>query len=260
MQNIIGRYPVRNIQEMKQADNYFVAHKNDFNALDRRQYATELSEITKEAGYTPSDEILEYSGPRRGSITSGIEYRKMNSPVEFHPRLDAIEKIAEYGSDEEVLGYLENIDNEIGLNRRYHIVPDPVRTLFYSVKTASLADDVWVGDTDRLRQSKLEAWVNSQDFHTLMKRHFDFELINGMRENPWPIFSSLPDPHKRIIARMCNDDSSSLKSEGRSMYDIGGALDIEGTHQPASTQLERLDRLHGTKKDRIMDRLSRVKI
>ena len=260
MQNILGRYPVRNIQEMKEADNYFVAHKNDFTAVDRRQYASELAEFTKEAGYTPSETVLEYSGPRRPSISSGISYRKMNSPEEFHSRLDAIEKIAQHGDDTEVLSYLENIDKEIGLDRRSHIVPDPVRTLFYSVKTASLADDVWLGDTDRLRQADLEAWVTSQDFHTNMKRHFDFELINGMRENPWPVFSSLPDPHKKIIARLCNDKSSGLRSEGNSLYDIGGALEKEELHQPASEQLKRLDRLHGTTKDRIMDRLSRVKL
>ena len=83
-------------------------------------------------------------------------------------------------------------------------------------------------------------------------------MMNGLRENPWPVFSSLPDPHKRILARACNDKSINPRPAGRSMYDIGGGLEKEELHQPASKQLERLDRLLGSTKDRIMDRLSRI--
>ena len=83
-------------------------------------------------------------------------------------------------------------------------------------------------------------------------------MMNGLRENPWPVFSSLPDPHKKILARACNDKSINPRPAGRSMYDIGGGLEKEELHQPASKQLERLDRLHGSTKDRIMDRLSRI--
>ena len=258
MQNLLGSYPVRNIQELEAANNYFVAHKYDFSASDRRQYATELTGIMKEASLQPSDTLLEYAGPRRSDISNGIKYRKMNSPEEFHSRLDAIEKIAQYGSDDEVLNHLESIDKEIGLNRRYHVVPDPVRTVFYSEKTASLADDVWLGDTDKLRQSKLENWVQSEDYTSKMKNHFPYDLVNGLRDDPWNVFSSLPDPHKKIIARMCNDTSIGVRPAGRSMYDIGGGIEKEELHQPASAQLERLDRLHGSTKDRIMSRLSRV--
>jgi hypothetical protein len=258
MQNLLGTYPVRNVQELDAADNYFVAHKYDFSAADRRQYASELSGHMKEAGLTPSDLLLEYSGPRRSSIEAGISYRKTNSPEEYHSRLDSIEKIANYAPEDEVLHHLERIDNEIGINRRYHIVPDPVRTLYYSEKTASLADNTWLGDTDKLKQSALENWVQSEDYSNVMKRHFPYDMVNGLRDDPWNVFSSLPDPHKKIIARMCNDSSIGPRPAGRSMYDIGGGLEKEELHQPASAQLERLERLHGTTKDRIMSRLSRI--
>ena len=260
MQQLLGKYPVQNIKEMNEADNYFLAHKNQFNATDRRAYAEELTGVMKQAGLQPSDHLLEYSGPRRSSISSGILYRKMNTPDSYHSRLDSIEKIAQYAPDSEVLECLETIDKETGLDRRYHIVPDPVRTLFFSEKTANLADNIWTGDTDKLRQSDLENWVSSEDYTKFMKQHFSYDLLNGMRDDPWPVFSSLPDPHKKIIARGCNDKSIGMRPAGQSMYDIGGGLEKEELHQPASAQLERLDRLYGTKKDRILSRLSKVKI
>ena len=258
MQELLGKYPVRNVQEMNVADNYFVAHRYDFNSPDRRQYAQGLSYAMKTAGLNVPDHILDYTGPRRGDISSGISFRKTNSPESFHPRLDAIEKIANYASDEEVLSRLDKIDHEIGLSRRYHIIPDPVQTLFMSEKTAMLADQVWRGDTNSLRRSKLETWVQSSHYHEIMKKHFPYELVDGLRADPWPVFSSLPDPHKKIIARMCNDESIGSRPSGQSNNDVGGALETEELYQPADKALSELERLHGTNKDRILSRLSRL--
>lgn len=258
MQELLGKYPVRNIQEMETADNYFVAHRYDFSSPDRRQYAQELSYAMKTAGLDVPERLLEYTGPRRDSISAGISFRKTNSPEVFHSRLDNIEKISSYASDEEVLNRLDRIDHEIGINRRYHIVPDPVQTLFMSEKTAMLADAVWRGDTDSLRQSKLENWVQSEHYFETMKKHFPVDMVNGIREDPWPVFSSLPDPHKKIIARMCNDTEIGARPAGQSMYDVGGAFEKEDLHQSAESRSADLERLHGTNKDRIMSRLSRL--
>ena len=79
-----------------------------------------------------------------------------------------------------------------------------------------------------------------------------------MREDPWPVFSSLPDPHKKIIARMCNDESIGPRAPGQSMYDVGGGLEKEDLHQPAASRSADLERIHGTNKDRILSRLSRL--
>lgn len=258
MQELLGTYPVRNLQEMDVADNYFVAHKYNFSSPDRRQYAQELAYTMKTAGLDVPEHIMDYTGPRRGDISAGIHFRKVNSPESFHARLDAIEKIASYAEDSEVLTRLDRIDHEIGLNRRYHVIPDPVQTLFMSEKTAMLADEVWRGDTDSLRRSKLENWVKSSHYHELMKKHFRFDLVDGLRTDPWPVFSSLPDPHKKIIARMCNDESIGSRPSGQSNNDVGGALDTEELYQPASETLKELERLHGTNKDRILSRLSRL--
>ena len=258
MQSIIGRYPVRNVQEMKEADNYFVAHKFDFDSVDRRNYAVELNSLTKEAGYSSSKDVQDYAGPRRSSIEAGINYRKINSPEDFHSRLDTIEKLSHVAPDEEVLHSLDRIDREIGLHRRYHIVPDPVKTMYASEKIAQFTDEVWRGDTDQLRQKDLELWTQSDDYTHQMKNHFPYDLVNGLRADPWPIFSSLPDPHKKIIARMCNDKSIGMRPEGQSVYDVGGALAKEDLHQSVESQIERMDRLHGTQKQRIISRLSRI--
>ena len=258
MQELLGKYPVRNIQEMEVADNYFVAHKYDFNSSDRRQYAQELVGVMKTAGVNIPDHLYDYTGPRRTSISDGIFFRKTNSPEEYHSRLDSIEKLAEYASDDEILARLDAVDYDIGLHRRYHIVPDPAQTLYMSEKTAMLKDETWRGDTDTLRQSKLETWVQSAEYNNLMKDHFPYDLVAGMRDNPWPVFSSLPDPHKKIIARMCNDTSIGSRPSGQSMYDVGGGYEKEDLHQPASERLNDLERLHGSQKDRILSRLARM--
>lgn len=257
MTDLLGRYPVRNVQDMETACNYFVGNKDKFNSYDRRQYAFELNSIMKTAGVDVPPIVSQYVGGPRESISDGIAYRRLNTNAEHHSRLESIEKIAEYETPSEVMEMLDKFDIDTGLNRRYDIIPDPALTVFGQEKVADFSDDVWSGDTDRLRRSEFENWVQSSEYYNLMKNHFPIDMVNEIRSNPWPIFQSLPDPHKNIISRMCNDRSIGMRPAGQSMYDSGGATVKEQLHQPADRRLKDLETFHLDNKSRILSRLKR---
>ena len=246
---LLGIYPVDTHQQIKTACAYFDENHSYFNHSDRVDYARELSGVVKEAGLELPDSVARYSGPARESFDAGYTIRFKYTHEEHHPLLAELHKQASLLSPDEAAFKLNDFDHQAGIANLGGRIPDAHETFFYNEKTASqdMPDDVWTGTTDRLRRSELENWVNSKEYYELMKKHFPIDLVQSMRGNPWPIFSSLPDPHKRIIARMCNDKTFSQHPQGQSVYDHDGAVDKSELHRPANQMHRELEQLHNTK-------------
>lgn len=246
---LLGVYPVDTPQQIARACDYFDEHAYRFTQHDRVDYARELAPLVKEAGLPMPDKVAQYAGPARADYSAGFSIRYRYTAPEHHERLAGIQKLAAHVSPDEAAALLNDFDHQAGLSHLRGRIPDAHETFFYNEKTASadMPDDVWTGATDRLRRSELENWVQSNEYYEIMKTHFPIDLVQSMRGNPWPIFSSLPDPHKQIIARLCNDKSYGQHPSGRSMYDVGGALDKSELHRPANQMQLELDELHNQK-------------
>lgn len=259
MGDILGKYPVNSLSDIDAAYDYFVQYRHDMEPHNRRIYADQLAGYMKTAGFDIPDMISTYIGPPREDITAGIHIRRVNSPESMHARLDAIEKLAGLEPAVEVMERLDRWDRDVGLHRRYHMIPDAVQTVFGFDKQADFDESTWTGDTDTLQRGDFEAWVNTTDFYDTMKRQFPLDLVNSLRTpgNGWSIFSSLPDPHKKIIARMCNDTTSGLRNTPQSSQYSGGAYEREALHQPADKRLQELEMAQVSKRDRILKSLSR---
>lgn len=259
MGDILGRYPVNSVSDIDAAYDYFVEHRHKFDPDNRRIYADQLAGHMKTAGYEIPDIVSTYLGGPRDDISAGIHIRRVNSREEMHGRLDAIEKLAKYEHPSDVMEMLDKWDRDAGLHLRYHMIPDAVQTVYGIDKQADFDESSWTGDTDSLQRGDLEAWVNSTDFGETMKKQFPLDLVNSMRQpgSAWAIFSSLPDPHKKIIARMCNDTSSSLRNTHQSSQYVGGAYEREALHQPADRRLEELEYSMMDKRNRILKSLNR---
>jgi len=259
MGDILGKYPINSLADIDAAYDYFVQYRHDLEPHNRRIYADQLAGYMKTAGYDIPDVVSTYLGDARQDISAGIHIRRVNSPESMHRRLEAIEKIAAYEHPADVMVMLDRWDRDVGLHRRYHMIPDAVQTIYGIDKQADFDESTWTGDTDTLQRGDLEAWVNSTDFSEVMKRQFPIDLVNSMRQpgNAWTVFSSLPDPHKKIIARMCNDTSSGLRNTSQSSQYSGGAYEREALHQPADKRLAELEAAQMTKRDRILKSISR---
>jgi len=256
---ILGKYPVNTEGQIKEACRYFDEHAYRFNHHDRVDFARELSHVVKQAGMELPEKVAQYSGPPRESFNAGFEIRYQYTHPEHHERLNGIQKLAAHVDPDKAASLLDDFDHVSGLAAVRGRWPDAHETFFYNEKTASvdMPDDVWRGSTDQLRRSSLESWVSSSEYYELMKKHFPIDLVQSMRENPWPIYSSLPDPHKQIIARLCNDRSMAQHPSGRSMYDVGGALDKSELHRPANQMKRELEELHN-QKARVVRSVSRL--
>ena len=256
---LLGIYPVDTPEQIKVACRYFDENHTYFNHSDRVDYARELSGVIKMEGLDLPMSVGKYSGPPRESFDAGYTIRYKYTHEEHHPLLNELHKQASLLSPDEASLALDDFDHRAGISHLKGRIPDAHETFFYNEKTASvdMPDDLWTGTTDRLRRSDLESWVSSSEYYDLMKKHFPIDLVQSMRGNPWPIFSSLPDPHKRIIARMCNDRSLGQHPQGQSMYDHDGAVDKSQLHRPANQMQMEIEELHNNKA-RLVRAISRL--
>lgn len=258
---LLGIYPVDTEGQIKEACRYFDEHAYSFNMHDRVDYARELSDVLSENGMDLTEKVAEYSGPARDNFEAGFQIRYQYTHDKFHEKLKGIQKLASHIDPDQAVSLLDDFDHASGLASTKGRWPDAHQTFFYNEKTASvdMPDEKWRGSTDELRRTELENWVTSTEYYELMKKHFPIDLVQSMRENPWPIFSSLPDPHKQIIARMCNDKSLGQHPSGRSMYDVGGAIDKSELHRPANQMKMELEELHN-QKARLVRSVNRLKL
>jgi len=248
---LLGIYPVDTVTQVKAACDYFDEHALAFNLRDRVEYARELAPLVKMAGLEIPDRVAEYSGPPREDVSAAFHIRRKFTLDHHHEELWQLEKAASahvYDPDT-IAEMLYDFDVRAGITHTYGRIPDPHQSLFYNEKTASvdMPDDIWTGPTDTLRRHQLESWVQSQDYTDLMKTQFPIDLVNSLRENPWPIFSSLPEPHKTIISRMCNDKIYGTHSNTQPVFDVGGAIAKSELHRPSNQMHRELNELHDQK-------------
>jgi hypothetical protein len=115
--------------------------------------------------------------------------------------LRVLEKIASKISPNELESFLTEFDSSAGL-RDYSSYPNPHETVYHPFGTKFA--ESWVGATETLESDKLARFVALPNYKSLMAKYFEEPVILGMRENPWDVFSSLPDPSKSIIAKLAN--------------------------------------------------------
>lgn len=257
---LLGHYPVETDQQRSRAVDYFEENAHMMTAQQRAQYAYELSPLLDESGIAPGEKLAAYLGEPCGPETA-LAVRRIFTSNEHHDALDGIQKMASAGASwEQLVGALADFDAITGLDKHYAKVPDPYLSMIRTEKTASvdMPDDKWHGPTDVLRRTELENWVHTPEFYELMKARFPIDLVQSMRKNPWPIFSSLPDPHKTIISRMCNDKTFAPRPAGRSMYDQAGASDREDLFYPPEQAERELTALHLTNKERVLGAIKRL--
>ena len=74
-----------------------------------------------------------------------------------------------------------------------------------------------------------------------MENHFGAGLVENMSTSgAWDVFSSLPDPHKKIIARMANDNVISTSGAGASLEDHHGRMEAEDLYESPDQRLRRI--------------------
>ena len=263
---LLNRFPVETRGHVKVASAYFEENCYEFGLVDRVLYAQQLAQAADILGVDiESEKVAEYLGTPREDISLGIKARSYITSGLYDESLQEIEKRAEYEDPVRIMHLLNAFDLNYNLDKSYHRIPDPYKTVFEKVSNLTLERDaVWRGTTDSLSQAKFEEWVRDPKSKQLLQATFTPDLAIELIRNPWQIFTSLPDPHKQVIARLVNDNVvNSLNSSGRSIYDYDGAIKREQLDESPMQKLERLSKNDPVgvtyEGDSYMEALSKVK-
>jgi hypothetical protein len=210
LQNGNRHYPIDTWDRVKTAESYFGENKFRMDPSIRRQYAVKLARKSFIMGYPLDGDIVELGSTdyaSDGHIKAACAMRRA-AVTEDHSRefLDEmIEKRAEI-QPEVFAECLRRFDLDEGL---YHgwdqDIPDPWASTLGIDKTAHNTV-VWEQGAERVTEEALHNLVQNH-----IARLYDLypkDMVLGMVKDPVGVFNSLPDPQKKLVARLANDSSS----------------------------------------------------
>jgi len=209
-------YPIHTWGMVKKAEAYFHDEQKRMHPEVRRQFAVKLAQKSYAMGYPLSPDIAElgandYHNP--GHMRAAIEMRKISCAPDSDARKDyddLFEKRAEI-HPEVYAEVMRQIDVREGLDRGWdHLVLDPWTSTF-GTKTASV---VWENESgDRVTDDEL---INLANNHLdVVTEDFTEGMAKEFKKDPVAIFNSMPDPQKKLLARMAADSASSGEAEHR---------------------------------------------
>ena len=201
-----GKYPVETREQVKQASEFFDKHWKRLHPADRRQYCSNLMKAAAAHQLTGfSDKIVKYAGEAiSGDVLLHLKVR--GDMVDDRGR-EVLTKLAEAipYSDPDSLGEtLTAFDEHYGLSQKWdESLPDP----YMAVCTEKQAEAyVWMEGVDRVTEDGLNQ-IRDRDIGQI-KQTFGEDVAHQFVKNPVTVFKSLPDPQKRIVARLANSSST----------------------------------------------------
>lgn len=201
-------YPIDTWDRVKLAEQYFEDEAVRMPPTIRRQYAVKLASKAAQMGY-PLNEEIHYMGSEgwapEDNIEAAICIRKTASDRDGQLFLTQIfEKRGSLGPDV-YAECLHRFDVETGIDQLWgRTVPDPWESTFGIDKTAEV---IWESATERLTDSQLINLAENgmRTFNAQFTDHVGSEFV----KDPKGVFKSMPEPQKKIIARMAADVASS---------------------------------------------------
>jgi hypothetical protein len=210
-QKLLGIYPVNTRANIRAAADYFDKFAHKLSAKDRVEYARGLAEVQYAQGERPTEKVAHYAHavPRK-DFTAAIHARNYLTGGHAADELNLIVKEASALGPLGVVALLDDFDRGNNLYGKYDRIPDPFDSVYVSEKVAEEHDDskVWIGPTsDRLTKDALQQWMENSAARDLIKDKFSADMTEALKgPTGWQVFSSLPDPHKNVIARLVNDN------------------------------------------------------
>lgn len=206
-----GQYPVDGYDQVKTASVYFEENWRELHPRRRHEYCIGLVEQMEKLGMAVPEDIGRYgSSTYAADAAAYVEARRSYVHEEFKPALDLLlEKRAQVGP-ETFAEALAEFDHMSGL--RYHWdaqVADPWKSTF-GPSLEKLAEDEWRYDENGTRTTLQELKYLALNGQPELCKQFGKDFAKEFAKNPKTVFESLPDPNKRVLARM-----SAQSAEGR---------------------------------------------
>ena len=203
-------YPIDTWDRVKIAEQYYFDEGVRMDPEIRRQYATKLAAKAEHMGYPLAGTIkvagaITFAHP--GHTRAALEMRKIaTGEAEFLDEL--FEKRASLGPDM-FAECVKRFDIQAGLSDHWdNQLPNPWDSTYGLYKVATV---VWESGAERVTE---EALYNLSHNHPARLRDvFTEPMTKEFQKDPPGVFNSLPDPQKKLLARLANDSESQGGSE-----------------------------------------------
>lgn len=212
MENGEGLYPINDAASVRAADQYFSQHHGQFQHRQRREYAVKVASAANKAGLSLGDEILRYAGTDYSKGLQGhIDVRRhylveQDAPGDIRRELEKLSSDRSSMAAADFADRLHEFDRKSGLDCMYdrHIA-DPWYATFNMMKTAkgSLpATKSFDIAGERVTEDDLNSLAG--DYKALVD-FFGESAAKSFASDPVKIFSSMPLPQKKLVARWASD-------------------------------------------------------
>lgn len=203
-----GNYPVDGYDQVKTASVYFEENWKQFHPRKRHEYCVKLASRMESLGMEVPEEISRYgSTTYAADADSYVEARRSWVHDEFKPALDMLlEKKAQVRPDTFAEALCE-FDDMTGLRWHWDAqVADPWMSTFGPSKE-KLAEENWRYNNQGVTISEDDLEALATNGFEQVKKAFGNNFAEEFYKKAKTVFSSLPDPHKLILARMASDRS-----------------------------------------------------
>ena len=200
-----GRYAVDGYDQVKTASAYFVENYRDFHPRQRHEYCVKLASRMSELGIEQSEDVQRYgSSTYATDVDSYVDSRRSYVHEEFHPALDLLLEKRSQVTPETFAEALCDFDKIANINWNWGAqVADPWYSTFGPSLT-KLAEENWHYDEEGTRISLGDLKELALNGHSALCKQFGKQFADEFAKNPKTVFTSLPTPNKRVLARMAS--------------------------------------------------------
>jgi hypothetical protein len=202
-----GRFPVTYPDQVKEAQTYFLEQGKRMAPSDRHDFCVELVKKAAVHGVDVDPTIARYGNTEYGAeVDMHLQKRKDFVEPEFYGLIDKLAQAMTVTPPGELAEAIREFDEQTGLNHLWdQHVADPYWTTF-GVPIDKVAEFVDNPGAEHVTGSDLSNLASTGKGH--VEKQFSAEMAEEFAKDPIAVYGALPDPHKKIMARLASDHSS----------------------------------------------------
>jgi hypothetical protein len=193
------KYPADTPEEVKQASSYFERYGEMLHPSQRREYCVKLAAQAEAFEIEVPECVTKYAGQEIGSDV--LLHMATRGRMVDERGQQVLQKLAEaipHSDPDTLADTLVQFDEHYGLSQEWDKrLPDPYAAVC-SVKVAQ--EYVWSEGVDRVSETDINSLIQ-RDIGNV-RSALGEDVAQALVKNPVGVFKSLPDPHKRIVARL----------------------------------------------------------
>lgn len=196
-----GRYPLDSMADVQKAIEYFNDNRFEMEPVEAHIFAVKTASRADEIGLKVPEELARYgSKTYADDVDAHMASRISNTEPEFVELYEELREKRASIPPEEFAELLGRVDEMSGLRWSWGgNVADP----YYSTFGKTASSWSWQSRTGDFVSEDDLIWL-ARNARPLIHKHFSSDLVNGFIAEPIPVFDSLPDDSKAIIARLAS--------------------------------------------------------